>query len=226
MEDWRIAQEEAYREQDPQLRPLLRDALAGESERPSLSGLDERVYSALEQAGLERREAMAIDVRRGGRRWERLPDDGDITGRGVHRTVDLFDPRDGQPVSIDEGIAALVECCWALGITTTGSCQGDDRLRRAWLHFSTLDDCARFLDLAGAGDERPAMIRAALETMTPGPLAPLAVDERFWFYAMPNLYAISVGASFDPAEIPRFADLLLAHSLAPPASAPAPERGL
>ena len=211
MEDWQLAQAEAYREQDSELRPRLAAALAAEAERPPLSGCDERVYDALEQAGVDRRQASATDVRRGGRRWDRLPEGCGITGLAPHQTLELESPN-GNLVDIDEGIAALVELCWQLGIETDGSCQGDDVRQRAWLRFTSLDDCARFLTSVGAADARAAMFSAALETMTPGPLSPLNVEDRFWFYASPSHGVIPVGVSFDPLEIDLFAGLLLALS--------------
>jgi len=224
MEDWRVAQEEAYREQDPELRPLLAQALTAEAARPLLSGLDERVYAAFESAGVDRREAIVTDTRRGGRKWDRLPEGCDITGVSPHGTARAVDVHSGLGLYVDEGIVPLLEACWWQGIETSGSCQGDNREQRAWLHFPTLDDCARFLTLVGAPEARAAMLAAALETMTPGPLSELQIADRFWFYASPRFDEIMVGVSFDPVELPDFAARLL--SLAPelPQAAVALER--
>jgi hypothetical protein len=211
MEDWRIAQAEAYTERDPELRPRLAAVLAAEAERPLLSGCDERVYDALEQAGVDRQEAIMTIARRGGQCWDRLPEGCNITGRSLHQTLELKSP-DGSLIDIDEGIAPLVELCWRLGIETSGSCQGDDVRQRAWLHFPSLDDGARFLTSVDAADAREEMFSTVLEAMTPGPLSPLSVEDRFWFYTAPHYGPILIGVSFDPLEIGPFTDLLLALS--------------
>jgi hypothetical protein len=102
----------------------------------------------------------------------------------------------GPHAHVDEGIAALIQICWDIGIDTAGSCQGDPETGLASIVFSPghaerFVGAATFEDLENAPDDALGVRMRGCD------------DPGSWQW-QPHGFAwtVNFGAGFPPSDIP------------------------